>query len=226
LLDQCLAKLREGYDVAYAVRRKRKEGVLKRAAYAVFYRLLRSVADVDIPLDSGDFCLMSARVASVLRQMPERNLFLRGLRAWSGFRQIGVEYEREARAAGKTKYPLGKLVHLATDGLFSFSTLPLRLATYLGFITLTLSMLVGLFHIAWRLCGFRFMGHTAQELPGWTSLIVGMLFLTSVQFLMLGCIGEYIGRVYIEVKQRPRWIVRESLGVSVDKMSQSPPANP
>ena len=225
LLNQCLTKLREGYDVVYAVRRKRKEGWLKRTAYAAFYRLLRAVADVEIPLDSGDFCLMSDRVAAVLRQMPERNLFVRGMRAWSGFRQIGIEYDRDARAAGETKYPISKLIRLATDGLFSFSTLPLRLATYLGFFALALSTFVGLFHLVWRLFGFRFMGHTAQELPGWTTLVVGMLFVASVQFLILGCIGEYVGRIYIEVKRRPRWIVRESLGVASKKPLQSPPVN-
>ncbi|MDB6109913.1 MAG: putative enzyme [Pedosphaera sp.] len=214
ILSSCMEKLREGYDVVYAVRRKRKENLLKRIAYALFYRILKQVAEIDIPLDSGDFCVMSRPVVEVLRQLPERNVFLRGLRAWTGFRQIGVEYEREARAAGETKYPLKKLVRLATDGIFAFSTLPLRLSIYLGLFVLLASMGLGFFNIAWRIFGFRFMGHTAAELPGWTTLVCGMLFLGGVQLLILGCIGEYIGRIYSEVKQRPRWIVRETLGLA------------
>jgi len=212
LFAQCLEKLNEGYDVVYAVRKKRKENFLKRAAYALFYRLLRSVAEVEIPLDSGDFCLMRRNVVDVLKALPERNVFLRGLRAWTGFRQVGVEYEREARAAGETKYPLRKLVRLATDGVFSFSTLPLRAATLLGVGGVLLSLLAGVFILTWRLWGFRFMGHTAAELPGWTAVVCLVLFLGGLQFLILGFLGEYIGRIYAEVKQRPRWIVRESLG--------------
>jgi dolichol-phosphate mannosyltransferase len=220
VLAQALHKLREGYDVVYAVRRKRQENIAKRAAYAVFYRLLGKVAEVDIPLDAGDFCLMTRRVAVTLREMPERNVFLRGLRAWVGFRQTGLEYERPARVAGETKYHFRKLLRLATDGVFAFSTLPLRLATYLGLLALVFSLLMGTFVLAWRLAGFKFMGHTASELPGWTLMVLGMLLVSGVQFLMLGCLGEYVGRIYTEVKQRPRWIVSETLGVS-DESSAS-----
>jgi dolichol-phosphate mannosyltransferase len=212
LFSACFDKLREGYDVVYAVRKKRKEHFFKRSTYAIFYRLLRWVSEVEIPLDSGDFCLMNRRVVGVLRTMSERNLFLRGLRAWAGFRQVGIEYEREARAAGETKYPLRVLFRLATDGIFAFSTLPLRLATLLGFVGLLTSLMAGSFILVWRLTGFRFMGHTATELPGWAGLVCLLLSLGAMQFLILGCLGEYIGRIYGEVKQRPRWIVREALG--------------
>jgi dolichol-phosphate mannosyltransferase len=215
-------KLQEGYDVVYAVRRKRKENVFKRAAYTLFYRLLSFMAEVDIPLDSGDFCLMSSSVVEALKQMPERNPFLRGLRAWAGFRQIGLEYERAERAAGGTKYPFRKLLRLATDGVFAFSTLPLRLVTYLGLCALAFSLLAGGFVLLWRVCGFRFMGYTAHDLPGWTALVVGMLFISGVQFLMLGCLGEYIGRIYTEVKQRPRWLVRQTLGLPADRQPRAP----
>lgn len=208
----CLDKLKEGYDVVYAVRRQRKDNRFKRACAALFYRLLKSIAEVDIPLDSGDFCLMTSRVVKTLQQMPERNIFLRGLRAWAGFRQIGIEYDRDERAAGETKYPFRKSLRLAMDAVFAFSPLPLRLATYLGFGSLGLSILAGLFVLAWKFFGFRFMGHTATEVPGWTSIICLILFWGGMQFLILGCMGEYIGRIYNEVKQRPRWIIRDSLG--------------
>jgi dolichol-phosphate mannosyltransferase len=214
ILVKGLQKLREGYDVVYAVRKQRKEHLLKRTAYALFYRLLARVAEVDIPLDSGDFCLLRRPVVEVLRQMPERNVFLRGLRAWAGFRQVGLEYERAARTAGETKYQLRKLIRLAADGIFAFSLLPLRLATYLGLVMVCFSLLAGSFVVIWRLWGFQFMGHAAQDLPGWTALFGGLLFISGVQFLILGCLGEYIGRIYTEVKQRPRWIVRETIGLT------------
>lgn len=224
VLVRAFLKLREGYDVVYAVRRKRKENFVKRAAYALFYRVLTFVSEVSIPLDSGDFCLMTRRVATVLRQMPERNVFLRGLRAWAGFRQIGLEYERVARAAGETKYQFRKLLRLAADGVFAFSLLPLRLATYLGLCALGFSISAGVFVLIWRLCGFRFMGHAAHDLPGWTAISGGLLFVSGVQFLMLGCLGEYIGRIYTEVKRRPRWIVREALGIEPNIQFRNPEA--
>jgi polyisoprenyl-phosphate glycosyltransferase len=218
---EALEKLRAGYDVVYAVRRKRKEHFAKRAAYNLFYRLLTVVAEVDIPLDSGDFCLMTRRVVVVLTHLPERNVFLRGLRAWSGFRQIGLEYERDARQAGEPKYSFRKLLRLAMDGVLAFSTLPLRLATYLGFLALLFSAASATFILVWRFTGFRFMGSTARDLPGWTAIAVGMFFLSGIQFLILGVMGEYIGRIYTEVKQRPRWIVSESRGLSLSSTDES-----
>jgi glycosyltransferase involved in cell wall biosynthesis len=213
LFVKALDKLRAGFDVVYAVRTNRKENIFKRLSYSVFYRILRFATESDIPLDAGDFCLMSRRVVNILRNMPEHYVFLRGLRAWTGFRQFGLEYEREARAAGATKYPFRKLLRLAADGIFSFSTLPLRFATYLGFLGLALSMIAGVFVLAWRIFGFEFMGHRAADLPGWTALVGVMLFFGGLQFVILGCLGEYIGRIYGEVKQRPRWIVRDVFGL-------------
>ena len=222
LLSSLLQKLLTGYDVVYAVRRKRKENWLKRAAYACFYRVLRFLADVDIPADTGDFCIMRRQVVDVLKMMPEQEAFLRGLRAWVGFRQIGIEYEREPRAAGDTKYPLSKMVRLAMDGIFSFSVLPLRLAIFLGLGAVILAMLWAALHLVWRIAGFEFMGHTAAQLPGWTTLMCGMFFLGGLQLLILGCIGEYIGRIFKEVKQRPRWILRETIGLAADGHSRLP----
>jgi dolichol-phosphate mannosyltransferase len=214
LLARCLALLDKGYDVVYAVRRKRKENLLKRAAYALFYRFLRLASEIEVPLDAGDFCMINRQVVDVLLSMPERNIFLRGMRAWAGFRQTGLEYERDTRAAGETKYSFGKLFRLATDGIFSFSTMPLRCATYIGLCTMALCTTIGLFIVLWRLCAFQFMGHTAQQLPGWTAIALGLLSFGGLQLLLLGMIGEYVGRIYNEVKRRPRYIIRRSLGLA------------
>jgi glycosyltransferase involved in cell wall biosynthesis len=210
----CLGKLKEGYDVAYAVRRQRKENWVKIFCYSLFYRLLKSIAEVEIPLDSGDFCLMRQQVVAVLRQMPERDIFVRGLRAWSGFRQIGVEYNRAARAAGETKYPFRKLLRLAMDGVFAFSPLPLRMAVYLGFASLVLSFVATVCIVAWKISGFRLFGYYPSAVPGWTSLVCLVLFLNGMQFLILGVMGEFIGRIYNETKQRPRWVIRRVLGIT------------
>ncbi len=213
ILGQYLEHWRKGYDVVYAVRRKRKEGVFKRMSYALYYRLLKHVSDVSIPLDAGDFCLMDRRVVEVLLAMPERNVFLRGLRAWSGFRQIGVRYERDKRAAGEPKYSFRKLVYLGLDGIFSFSTLPLRLATWLGMAIVIPSFLGAVFVLFWRLSGFSFMGSSFQDIPGWASSTFVLLFLGGVQLFVLGIIGEYLARIYKEVKARPRWIAQTTLGL-------------
>ena len=219
-LATCLAKLNEGYDVIYAVRRQRKENIFKRTCYAAFYRLLQAIAEVEIPLDSGDFCVMRQCVVTVMRTMPERNVFVRGLRAWSGFRQIGIEYNRAARAAGETKYPFRKLVRLAMDGVFAFSAVPLRLAAYLGFAIVALSVMAAIIVLVWKIFNFQLLGHYPSEVPGWSSVVCLILFMGGIQLLMLGVIGEFIGRIYNEVKQRPRWIIRETRGLD---QSQLPP---
>jgi dolichol-phosphate mannosyltransferase len=213
-VSACVAKLEEGFDVVYAVRCQRKEFFLLRACYNVFYRLLRLVSEVNIPLDCGDFCVMRQTVASVLRQMPERELFVRGLRAWTGFRQVGMEYARAARAAGETKYPLHKLVKLALDGVFAFSSVPLRLAVFLGFASLAASLGGVVLVIAWKISNFQVLGHYPSEVQGWTSLVALILFLGGIQFLILGILGEFVRRIYAEVKQRPRWVLRAELGFS------------
>lgn len=208
----CVAKLKEGYDVVYAVRRQRKDNLFKRVTAAGFYRLLKAIAEVEIPLDSGDFCVMRQCVVAVLRSMPERHIYVRGLRAWSGFRQAGVEYERAARAAGETKYPLRKMLNFALDGVFAFSSLPLRLAIYLGFASLAMSLAGAVLIIVWKIMDFQFLGHSPAEVRGWTSLVCLILFLSGMQFLILGILGEFIRRIYSETQQRPRWIVRSELG--------------
>ncbi len=209
-LYRFLDKWREGYEVVYAIRTKRKEGFLKRFAYSAFYRLMAAISDITIPLDSGDFCVMDRKVVNVLvHDMPEQIRFIRGMRAYAGFKQIGVTYERAERAAGEVKYTFKKLVQLALDGLFGFSSFPLRLSTYLGVSIAIPSLIVGLFFLIQRVFGFKIFGHTAEETPGLASLAVGMFFLGGVMLTMLGIIGEYISRIYIEVKKRPFFVIDE-----------------
>jgi dolichol-phosphate mannosyltransferase len=205
LLDRLIQKWREGYEVVYAVRRRRKEGVLKRSAYAFFYRTIKTLAEIDVPLDAGDFCLLDRRVVDALVSLPEHNRFLRGLRSWVGFRQIGVEYERDVRHAGAPKYTLRKLVRLALSGYVGFSAMPLRLASWLGF----LAAATGFGFAVWA------VGSKLFDIPsprGWASTLAVMLFVGGVQLVVLGIIGEYLSRVYDEVRRRPIYLVRTRIG--------------
>ncbi|MFT4572173.1 MAG: glycosyltransferase involved in cell wall biosynthesis, partial [Candidatus Binatia bacterium] len=183
ILAGMVARWREGYEVVYAIRQQRKENIFLRAGYRSFYWLLNRVSYLDIPLDSGDFSLMDRRVVDVLGQMPERNRFVRGLRTWTGFRQIGYEYAREARYAGYSKYGLSKLLRLAFDGLISYSYVPLRLVSNVGLLV----SMTALGYMAY-LVFMRVLGN--QTIEGWVSTVVIMLFLGGIQLLSLGVIGE------------------------------------
>lgn len=205
LLAEFMEKWRQGYDVVYAIRRKRKENFLKRAAYACFYRSMRVIAEIDIPLDAGDFCLMDRRVVEALVSLRERNRFLRGLRSWVGFRQVAVEYERSSRHAGDPKYTLRKLVGLALSGYLGFSAMPLRMATWFGF----LSAAVGFVTAFWVLLT-HLLNIPAPR--GWASTLSVMLFLGGVQMLLMGVIGEYLSRVYDEVRGRPLYVIGSKVG--------------
>lgn len=202
LVGEMLAKWREGWQVVYGVRRKRKESAIKRLAYWGFYRLLRTVTNVEIPLDAGDFALMDRRVVAALRALPERNRFVRGIRSWVGFRQTGLAYERDARYAGEVKYTFSKLVRLALDGLIAFSYAPLRVAVYLGLLISIASFVIALFFLFYKLI-------VGVDVPGWTSLLIAVLFMGGIQLLTLGVMGEYVSRIYDEVKQRPVYVVAE-----------------
>lgn len=202
LVGDMLAKWREGWHVVYGVRRKRKESALKRLAYWGFYRLLRTVTKVEIPLDAGDFALLDQRVVAALRALPERNRFVRGIRSWVGFRQTGLEYERDARYAGEVKYTFSKLVRLALDGIISFSYAPLRLAVYLGLVISAASFAIAVFFLLFKLV-------VGVDVPGWTSLLIAVLFMGGIQLLTLGVMGEYVSRIYDEVKQRPVYVVAD-----------------
>jgi glycosyltransferase involved in cell wall biosynthesis len=201
-LPQFIAKWREGHDVVYAIRAQRKEHWLKRTAYAAFYRLLQRVANIDIPLDAGDFCIMDRRVVDLLVGMPERNRFMRGIRSWVGLDQVGLAYERHARQAGKPKFTFVRLVYLALDGLISFSYVPLRVITMLGFCVSLLSIVLAVFYAIKKLT-------VGLNPPGFATLIVAIFFLAGMQLITIGVIGEYVGRIFEEVKRRPLYVVRK-----------------
>jgi polyisoprenyl-phosphate glycosyltransferase len=202
VLPQFIAKWQEGHDVVYAIREQRKETWFKCSMYALFYRLLRRVANIEIPLDAGDFCIMDRRVVDLMVGMPERNRFVRGIRSWVGLDQVGLAYERHARQAGKPKYTFTKLIYLALDGLVSFSYLPLRVITMLGFGISVLSIVLAVFYAVKRLL-------YGLNPPGFATIVVSIFFLAGIQLIMMGVIGEYVGRVFEEVKRRPLYIVRQ-----------------
>jgi dolichol-phosphate mannosyltransferase len=199
-IPRLLAEHVKGFDVVYVRRVRRKEGWVLRACYFVFYRVLALVAAVRLPVDAGDFALLSRRVVDALKQFPEHQRYLRGLRTWVGFRQAGVALERAARHAGRSKYSAGRLMMLALDGLVSFSVAPLRAAAALGLLAIGGTTLFAAYAVYVRLIG----GRTTE---GFTMLIVVMTFMSGVQLLFLGVIGEYLGRVYDEVKARPQYFV-------------------
>jgi dolichol-phosphate mannosyltransferase len=206
LIDEFVRKWREGYDVVYAVRRSRPgESRFKLLTARAFYRIFKRLTKVAIPLDTGDFRLMSRRVVEALRRSPERHRFLRGMVSWVGFNQAAVEYDRDARYAGTTKYPFPKMLRFAMDGITSFSDIPLRFASYFGFTVSAVAFIYALIVIGYKLFSLRPPGYT----PGWASTIVAVLFLGGVQLMSLGILGEYLGRVYDEVKGRPLYLISD-----------------
>jgi len=206
VLPDFIAKWREGYEVVYAIREKRKESWFKRTCYTLFYRLLRRVANVDIPLDAGDFCVMDRRIVDLLKTMPERSRFIRGIRSWVGLNQIGLPFERHTRHAGTTKYSMGSLMLLALDGLISFSYVPLRIITVLGLSVSFLSMVMAIFFFVKKLV-------YGLSPPGFASLITSIFFLAGIQLITLGVIGEYVGRIFEEAKRRPMYVLRRAPGL-------------
>ena len=209
-----IAKWKEGYEVVYAVRAEREgEGWFKLFTASLFYRMITSITDVNIPLDAGDFRLLDRMVVDILNQMREKHRFLRGMSSWVGFRQTGVPYRRVARQVGETKYPFRKMFKLAINAVTSFSYFPLQLATYIGFIAAGISILSIPIVIAIRLWG------TETPLVGQATTLIAVLFLGGVQLISLGILGEYIGRLYDEAKGRPIYIVREAPQVNGNEQS-------
>jgi dolichol-phosphate mannosyltransferase len=200
-----IAEWKKGTQVVFAVRTEREgETAFKKATATIFYRMIRKITNVDIPVDTGDFRLMDRRVVDALKQMREQKRFMRGLSVWVGFKQAGVGYKRDARKAGETKYPLRKMLKFAMDGITAFSYLPLQMATYTGFVIAVLGVIGIIAVILLRLLG--------TELAGQATTLVAVLFMGGVQLVCLGIIGEYLGRIYDEVKRRPLYIVAEELG--------------
>ncbi len=205
VIPELVREYAAGADVAYARRASREEGLLVRAAYKVYYRIVSSLSEVPLPLDSGDFALLGAPVVAALRRIPERQRYLRGLRAWVGFKQVGVDVQRRARVAGRTKYTTWKLMQLAVDGICSFSIVPLRAAALTGLAAIA---------AAGAFSGYAvYVRVVVGAVPaGFTASLVVMTVLSGVQLLFLGVIGEYLGRVYAETKGRPTYVVAEIVG--------------
>ncbi len=207
LIPTLIAKQQEGYDVVYAIRENRKEAWWKNMSYKIFYRLIGAISTgVNLPLDAGDFSLITRRVVDALNAMPENNRYIRGLRSWVGFRQTGIAYNREARFAGESKYTIWKMIKLAYDGIFSFSYFPITAVGVLGFCS-TLVAFLGIVIILYiRL-------FTEKSIPGFASIAIITLFFGSVQLLAISTIGEYIRRIYDETKHRPLYVVKEKIGL-------------
>jgi polyisoprenyl-phosphate glycosyltransferase len=205
LLPELAARWREGYDIVFGVMTERPEGWLKRLTARVYYRLLRRLASIEIPAAAGDFRLADRRVIEAFRAMPERNRFVRGMFAWLGFRQIAVPYAVPARFAGRSKYTFRKMIRLATDGLVSFSTAPLRLALDVGFVVSGLSFLFGIGTLVSKFAGVLLV-------PGWLTIVLVTSFVGGIQLIVIGVVGEYVGRIYDEVKARPLYLVRDLHG--------------
>ena len=206
LLPHFFSFLDNGYDVAYGIRKKRKESFVKKISYKVFYRILKQLSDTKIQLDSGDFCVMKKKVVDNMLQLQEKNPFLRGIRAWVGFNQIGVEYERLARVQGESGYTLKKLFKIALDGIFSFSNVPIRFITIIGTIGLFFAVVYSSVTLYQNLIN-------DISVKGFTSLVLIISFFSSLTLICLGIIGEYIARIYDEVRNRPISIIEDSINV-------------
>lgn len=204
LMADFLNYINQGYDVVYAIREKRKEHFFKRSAYALFYRFLKRISYIDFPLDSGDFSMISRRVVDAINSMPEESRFLRGMRSWVGFNQIGIPYERSERNGGETKYSFKKLLSLALNGIFNFSEYPIKFVSNLGIVTITISLIYFFITLI-----KRFYFGTVPE--GFTGIILLIIFFGGVNLVAIGIIGEYILRIFFQVKQRPLFIIKEIL---------------
>lgn len=204
LLIELYSKFNEGYDVVYAIRKKRKEHFVKRVAYYLYYRFVKSISKIDLPLDSGDFALLSRRVVNLLNSMPERSRYLRGMRSWVGFKQTGIEYERSDRAAGSPKYTYKMLFQLAYNGIFNFSEIPIKFLTKIGFLSISMSLIYFIYSLILRL--------TTDSVPsGFTALLFAIMLFGGVQLLSIGILGEYIIRIFFQVKERPLFIVDQRI---------------
>ncbi|MGW8446244.1 glycosyltransferase family 2 protein [Bacillus wiedmannii] len=215
VIPELIAKWEEGYEVVYAKRKQRKgETWFKLLTAKYFYKFLNYMSDIDIPKDTGDFRIIDRKVADVFNQMTERNRFIRGMMSWVGFRQTYVEYERDERFAGETKYPLKKMIKFASDGIIAFSTKPLRIVMTLGLLSVLISIIVLLYTITVKIIG------TGTQ-TGWAFIMVAITFFSGIQLLGLGIVGQYIARIYDESKNRPIYIVKETINIEQEETTQT-----
>ncbi len=222
-IARLLAKWREGFEVVFATRKKRKDPPVKRILAWGFYRVISGVARFPMPADAGDFCLLDKKVVAVMNALPERNRYLRGLRAWCGFKQASVGFERGERAGGAPQYTFKKSFRLAMDGVFSFSTVPLRLATWLGLAVSACAFAGAVFTFCEKVFAEEFTKLGFPPGPhGIPTLVISILFLGGVQLICLGILGEYIARIYDEVKGRPLWVLRDSAGIAAAPPAEKP----
>jgi dolichol-phosphate mannosyltransferase len=212
-ISRLLAKWQEGFEVVFATRKQRQDPLVKKFLAWGFYRLLQKMTPLPMSADAGDFCLLDKKVVAVMNALPERSRYLRGLRTWCGFRQSSVEFDRHERAAGVPQYTFKKSFKLAMDGLFSFSAAPLRLATFLGLWVSAFAFFGVLFTLAQKIFAAQFSKIGLAPGAGFPTIVISVLFLGGVQLICLGILGEYIGRIYEEVKGRPLWILRDSAGI-------------
>lgn len=207
VISEMIQKWKEGFQVVYAKRKQRKgETWFKLLTAKYFYKFLQSMSEVEIPRDTGDFRLIDRKVAEVFKNMPERNRFIRGMISWVGFKQYALEYERQERFAGETKYPLKKMIKFASDGIIAFSAKPLKIISIIGIFSIIFSFLLLIYSVVVKVTG-------AYSVPGWSSIICAISFFSGVQLLSLGVIGQYIARVYDESKSRPLYIVEETINM-------------
>jgi polyisoprenyl-phosphate glycosyltransferase len=215
VLERFIAEWKNGADVVYGVRKGRKDPPLKKFLAWAFYRVIAKLVSIRIPPDSGDFCLLDRKVVDIMNSLPEKSRYLRGLRVWCGFKHVPVEFIRDARAAGEPQYTFRKSLKLAMDGIFSFSAVPLALASHAGLWVSALALLGMLFTLAQRVFHEWFARIGLEPGPGFATIVISILFLGGIQLICLGILGEYLGRIYDEVKGRPTWIVSEFANINL-----------
>lgn len=209
LIPSLVQKWKDGYDVVYAIRKNRKEGFFKKLGYRLFYKIIANISYISIPQNSGDFGLMDRKIVDILNSMPERMRFVRGLRAWVGFKQAGIEYERAGRFKGKPSYNLLKILNLSMSGILAFSDMPLRISSLAGFFVSAIAFIGIVFTIIQKIITYFLPYNPIAVWPGFSTIVLAILFLGGVQLLCMGILGEYIARIYNEIKQRPMFLVKE-----------------
>ncbi len=221
-LPKFLDKWNEGYDVVYAIRKSRKEHVGKRLGYKIYYRLMTRLSYIQIPKDCGDFGLIDRKIIDIINSMPERNRFMRGIRAWVGYRQIGIECDRAKRHRGRPAYDFLKILGLASSGVFAFSDLPLRISSAAGFLFSFIAFLGMIVTVIQKIMTYIFPQNLLAIWPGFSTIVLSVLFLGGIQLISIGIMGEYTAKIYNEVKQRPLFLVKETIGF--DRRDSNPRA--